>query len=112
MRHVAQAELDVEMLDRGGDAIFPVPRWNDNRKKRKRRRGCGHEAESSSQLGCFSAWSAISPRIFTNGVATCQFQSLAARAESSTSHGMSKGRVFGSAAISRGPKRFAHQALS
>ena len=49
---------------------------------------------------------------FFQRVATLQFQSPAARVESSTIQGNVEGRGLESLVTSRGPNRFAHQALS
>src|SRR5215470_15488786 len=100
------------MLNGRRDAFLLITSRNDHRKKRERWRRRRHGPDSSSQFGCFTACSAISSRILSKGVLTCQCHSFAARVVSSTIHGISKGRGLGSAAISRGPKRVAHHALS
>jgi hypothetical protein len=33
VRHIAQAKLEVEVLDSGGDATFLIPRGDDDAKK-------------------------------------------------------------------------------
>src|SRR5882724_7009595 len=67
MRDVVEAQFDVKMFHRRGDASGFIARWNNNAKELEGRllwRRVSHGAEErSSQFGLRCAWLAISSRM-------------------------------------------------
>src|SRR5262245_10431550 len=116
MGNIVEAEFDVKMLDRGGDASGFIARRDYDTEQLKRLL-LGWEIvhngeERSNQPGLRSACLAISSRMDGRSRLGRQSNSPPVCALSITSHGTSKARDVGSDSIKCFPKRFAHQSVS
>src|SRR5690242_10396676 len=116
MGNIVEAEFDVKMLHRRGDALGFIAGRNYDAQELQWLLlgwGIGHNGEErSNQPGLRSACLAISSRMDGRSRLGRQSSSPVVCALSITSQGTSKARGVGSGSIECFPKRFAHQSVS